>query len=268
MTALCGYNNGDFSRFPSASPMKRLKSPWGHQIADQPPDSPVACSSGFGCVQWQFPGVFGCTSGASTILPTTCVEMEEQGATPTVGVIACHADTPYCATISLYWSDYFYTHWECNTRAADPITILATPTITGDGGVSTRYLNAAFSASGEASSTATSSGGSGGNGDTSKGSGSNSSNIGAIIGAIAGVVAAVAAIGLWICTKHHFHKQRQYEVQRDQNIGHSRDLVVRRNHDMMSVAGEIERGRPVNVYVNELHYHDHTGRGGPLRLNG
>ncbi|OAL33978.1 hypothetical protein AYO20_06813 [Fonsecaea nubica] len=224
MTALCGYKNGDLS-------------------------------------------IFGCTSGINTILPTTCVEAEAQGPTPTIGAITCDSDAPYCATVSLYWSDYYYTHWECATRSAEVITILAVPTVTGHGDPSTQYLNAAFS-----DPTASPSGGGGGgngtNGDdssSSPGSGSGGgggNNIGTIIGAVAGVVAALAAIGLWICTKHHFHRQRQH----DRNLGGSRDMVVRNNRDMMTVAGQLERGGPVNVYVNELHYHDHTGRGGPLRL--
>ncbi|KIX94221.1 uncharacterized protein Z520_09931 [Fonsecaea multimorphosa CBS 102226] len=176
--------------------------------------------------------------------------------------------------MSLYWSDDFYMYWECNTQPVDPITILATPTITGHGEVSTQYLNAAFSAPGAASSPTTSqsgdSGSSGGNGDTSNGNGSNSSNLAAIIGAIAGVVAAIAAVGLWFCTKRHFHITRQHDIQRDQEGGHGRDLAVRTNTGLANLTGEI--ARPLNVYINELHYHDHTGRGAAqlsqLRLNG
>ncbi|KAH0846937.1 hypothetical protein FOPE_12433 [Fonsecaea pedrosoi] len=176
------------------------------------------------------------------------------------------SDAPYCATISLYWSDYYYTHWECATRSAEAVTILAIPTVTGHGEPSTQYLNAAFSDP-IASPSGGGSGGNGTNGDDSSssqgsGSGGGGNNIGTIIGAVAGVVAALAAIGLWICTKHHFHRQRQH----DRNLGGSGDMVVRNNRDMMTVAGQLERGGPVNVYVNQLHYYDHTGRGGPLRL--
>ncbi|OAP56701.1 hypothetical protein AYL99_08813 [Fonsecaea erecta] len=187
MTGLCGHNDGGFK-------------------------SPVARGSGFGCVEWEFPGVFGCTAGASTILPPACVEVGELCPTPTDGVQACYSDAPYCITMSLSWSGYFYTHWECNTQPVNPIPIMATPTITGPGEVSTRYLDAAPWVPGPASPTASPSGGSGGSGHSSNWGGSKT-------------------------------KTWERQKQRDQGFGHHRDLMVRRNGDMMSVAGDIERGR-------------------------
>ena len=187
-----------------------------------------------------------------------------------------HSDgeAPYCATISLYWQSLFYTHWACGTKRSLAQTLFATPTETGTGPETTRYLDGAVADSVTAPSSGTTTS------DTTPDSSTDTSNtatksdsiswgtVGGIVGAVAGVVGAIAAIGLWLCTKRHHSKQRAYEVERDRNFS-SQELVVRRPEDVARFvrngAGGGARGG-LNVYVNEFHYHDHGGGGAVGRL--
>ena len=213
------------------------------------------------------------------------MEAGEHVPSQTAGILACGYDAPYCATTSLYWSNFFYTNWQCTTRAGLTAELLAVATSTGNGPANTHYLTdgpyvttltdnvlvttyslpsgvyATATAPFSGSETTTSS-----DEDTGS-SGISGGAIGGIVGAIAAVVVAVAAVIQCVCVKAYHRQQRAQDAERDRrHDSTSRDLVVRRPADLeRAMRGEMGSGRGLNVYIQDFHYHDHRG-GGISRL--
>ena len=204
---------------------------------------------------------------------------------------ASGGEQPYCAMVSLQWRGYWYRHYECRKSVNEEMSLLAVPTTTGAGATSTTNLEEEYPAVARSASTSwpsftsvttpaaaasstlwpsftpvatptgtlsnTSTGGGGGSGLD----GTAKSAIG-IISSV--VVAVVAVVGLWYakCAKRNSSRMRNleerrlsHEIRRDSPSA-SRSLVLQRPGGV-TMPGRSWGGQGFNLYVNELHIHNH-----------